>query len=238
MIGIYKITSPTGKVYIGQSVNLKKRINQYKNLNCKRQPLIYRSLLKYGVDAHTFEIIEECVIEQLNNRERYYQDLFNCLSNGLNCSLVNTYILPKVMSEDTRRKISRSRTGIIFSDTHIENIRRARIGSTTPQKTKDILRVKSLAAGCKPPSWKGKVKTPEHMKNIADKLRGRTKSIEDNTITSNAMLNTILPYSTIVFDPLTGVCYYSIRDAGRCLGINHIALNKRIKKGKTHLVFA
>lgn len=26
MIGIYKITSPTGRIYIGQSVNIKKKV--------------------------------------------------------------------------------------------------------------------------------------------------------------------------------------------------------------------
>ena len=30
MIGIYKITSPDKKIYIGQSVNLKRRLKDYK----------------------------------------------------------------------------------------------------------------------------------------------------------------------------------------------------------------
>ena len=33
--GIYKITSPNGRVYIGQSINLKNRENQYKNIKVK-----------------------------------------------------------------------------------------------------------------------------------------------------------------------------------------------------------
>ena len=48
MIGIYKITSPSGKIYIGQSKDIEKRFKAYKNLKCKGQPYIYRSLLKYG----------------------------------------------------------------------------------------------------------------------------------------------------------------------------------------------
>ena len=35
--GIYKITSPTGKIYIGQSANIKSRITNYKNARCKCQ---------------------------------------------------------------------------------------------------------------------------------------------------------------------------------------------------------
>src|ERR1700748_2867555 len=139
MIGIYKITSPTGRIYIGQSNNVKLRISYYKHLRCKTQPRIYRSLLKYGVENHTFEIIEVCSIDKLNERERYYQKLFKCLTKGLNCSLVNTSTKKFVHSKSTKNKISKSRTGIIFSETHCENIRKAQTGKITPQKNKDIL---------------------------------------------------------------------------------------------------
>lgn len=61
MIAIYKVTSPSGKLYIGQSWNIKKRFgDDYGNLNgCKPQKLLYRSFLKYGVKNHKFEVINE-----------------------------------------------------------------------------------------------------------------------------------------------------------------------------------
>ena len=46
--GIYKLTSPSGKCYIGQSINLDKRLNMYRLLHCKAQTHLYRALLKYG----------------------------------------------------------------------------------------------------------------------------------------------------------------------------------------------
>lgn len=60
MIGIYKITSPSNKVYIGQSRNIKRRFRQYRNLNCKSQNKLYCSFIHYGIDRHIFEIIEIC----------------------------------------------------------------------------------------------------------------------------------------------------------------------------------
>lgn len=75
-IGIYKITSPSGKVYIGQSIDITYRKYRYKHLKCKFQPKIYNSLLKYGFENHQFEIIEECSLEQLNERESYYKQQF------------------------------------------------------------------------------------------------------------------------------------------------------------------
>lgn len=88
MIGIYKITNPNGKNYIGQSINIEKRFNQYKKLTCKNQVILYRSLLKYGVENHIFEVIEECNIEILNERERYWQDFYNVIEKGLNCKTI------------------------------------------------------------------------------------------------------------------------------------------------------
>lgn len=75
-IGIYKITSPSGKIYIGQSINIIKRFKNYKCLSCKDQPIIFNSFKKYGVENHIFEIIEECAVEQLNEREIYWKQYY------------------------------------------------------------------------------------------------------------------------------------------------------------------
>ena len=72
MIGIYKITSPTGKIYIGQSNNIENRKKFYKRLDCINQIKLYNSLLKYSWKQHIFEVIEECTLEQLNEREIYW----------------------------------------------------------------------------------------------------------------------------------------------------------------------
>ena len=85
MVGIYKITNPNNKVYIGQSIDIEKRFKQYKRYSCKAQPKLYNSLNKYGVENHIFEIIKKCNIEELNTKERYYQEKYNAIQNGLNC---------------------------------------------------------------------------------------------------------------------------------------------------------
>jgi len=73
-IGIYKITSPNGKIYIGQSTNINNRwYKDYKNLNCGGQIKLYNSLNKHGWDKHIHEVIEECSLEQLDKREIYWK---------------------------------------------------------------------------------------------------------------------------------------------------------------------
>lgn len=84
--GIYKITSPSGKIYIGQSTDVYNRIYRYKNHSCEKQRLLYRSLLKHGWDKHKFEVIHECLQNELNELEKYYVDLFQTFNSkhGLN----------------------------------------------------------------------------------------------------------------------------------------------------------
>jgi len=109
-IGIYKITSPSGKIYIGQSVNIALRWNQYKLLyKTIMGPKLYHSLKKYGYDNHTFEVIEECNAEQLDEREIYWGQHYNVLTEaGLNLKLgeSNGYY-----SDETKQKMSEALMG-------------------------------------------------------------------------------------------------------------------------------
>jgi group I intron endonuclease len=109
MIGIYKIINPNGKVYIGQSVRLQYRKNQYKNLNVPQQPKIYNSIKKYSWENHIFEVIEECSIEQLNERETYWKQYYLDQVKGdwnllLFCGMYDNGSGP--LSEETKQKIS------------------------------------------------------------------------------------------------------------------------------------
>lgn len=86
--GVYKITSPSGKIYIGESKNIYKRWADYRALNCVQQVKLYNSFRKHGVKNHTFEILEECDFKDLLCVERYWQDEFKATSKeGLNCFL-------------------------------------------------------------------------------------------------------------------------------------------------------
>lgn len=86
--GIYKITSPSGKIYIGQSIDIEKRWNHYRRMHCKRQPCLYNSFLKYGYDNHIFEMIftiNQPNLDVLTKLESAYIKHYDCISpNGLN----------------------------------------------------------------------------------------------------------------------------------------------------------
>ena len=81
--GIYKITNQlNNKPYIGQSIDIARRWSEHKsrafekNANCYYNPL-YCAIRKYGINNFKFEVIEECLVEDLNEREKYYIKSFN-----------------------------------------------------------------------------------------------------------------------------------------------------------------
>ena len=85
---------------------LEKRISQYKKLHCKSQRKLYGSFIDYGTENHVFEIILECDISEMNDKERYYQDLFDCVDSGLNCRLTTSRCKSGKVSDSTRKKMS------------------------------------------------------------------------------------------------------------------------------------
>jgi group I intron endonuclease len=123
MIGIYKITNPKGKIYIGQTIDFKRRVYQYRKLNCNEQPKLYNSLKKYGFDNHTFELIHECQIGNLTILERYYQELYKTIENdNLNCFLVTTNDKTGKHTEETKNKISVAMKGKKKTIEHISKL--------------------------------------------------------------------------------------------------------------------
>lgn len=155
MICIYKITSPSNKIYIGQTINYKSRLWYYMKLRCKQQIRLYNSFNKHGVKNHIFEIIEECEIELLNERERYWQEFYDVIdkNTGLNCVLTKTTDRSGKMSEETRQKLIRNNTRPMLGKQHSKETR---------------LKMSS--------SSKGKQKSKEHKTSISKGLLGNTYS--------------------------------------------------------------
>jgi len=58
VFGIYKVTNPLGEVYIGQSNNIERRWEEHKKTAGDADHKFYASIKKYGVEHHTFEIVE------------------------------------------------------------------------------------------------------------------------------------------------------------------------------------
>ena len=114
--GIYCIKNIiTNKKYIGQSVNINDRwrrhISELEH-NSHHNDYLQKSWNKYGINCFKFYVLEYCDVENLDEREIYYIDLYNTLdrefgynlkSGGQNSSCTYTEEVRKRMSESAKQ---------------------------------------------------------------------------------------------------------------------------------------
>lgn len=86
---IYLITNDiNSKVYVGQTIqSLKKRFNGhccYSKSDKSINMYIKRAIHKYGRDKFHISLLEECSIESMNEREKYWIDFFDSYNKGYN----------------------------------------------------------------------------------------------------------------------------------------------------------
>lgn len=114
---IYRIISPTGKIYIGQTIDFELRIKHYQKLRCKNQTKLYYSLNKHGFKNHAIGIVRECSHEELNKFEKYYIDLWNTFNSKFGLNLRDGGDGHGKMSDESKKKMSLSRIGKKLSET-------------------------------------------------------------------------------------------------------------------------
>jgi group I intron endonuclease len=176
MPGIYKWTSPTNRVYVGQSKDLDKRKKWYMSdgIRNAQMPKLKRSFNKYGIDNHIYDIIEHCTIEQLDEKEIHWGLFYNTLEHGLNCKLGEQN---SIFSESTKRKMSAARKGIPLSPEHQAN----RIISLQKYWDRQAVirdeknRIQEEIQRNKPPFHH----TPETKKRISEKTTGVPKHTKE-----------------------------------------------------------
>lgn len=86
MIGIYKIVNEiNGKVYIGQSIHIEQRIKEhFYKAKCEKDisynSILHQAIRKYGTENFSWEVLEECSVEDIDKKEQYYINKYNSLS--------------------------------------------------------------------------------------------------------------------------------------------------------------
>lgn len=88
--GIYKITNKDyiNECYIGQSVNISERFKQHikagLGIDNNGTNKLYKAMQQNGVWNYTFELLEECPRNLLNEKEKFYIELYESDKVGLN----------------------------------------------------------------------------------------------------------------------------------------------------------
>lgn len=108
--GIYKITNPNNRIYVGCTDDFLERLDTYRRGGNKNQKKIHRSLKKHGVHNHLFEILEvideqdkQLLNTKLGDKEIYWGMLFDVLNkNNLTLKLGRRATL---FSQETKDQI-------------------------------------------------------------------------------------------------------------------------------------
>lgn len=192
--GVYAVKLiDDGRIYIGQSVNIDNRLrNHLSSLRHEHHHNKYlqNAFNKYGENSFSFSIIEMVPVKDLDDREKYWiSELssdnpffgFNLVSGGNSNKTtpqivrikISNGLRGRILTYDTRKKISDSRLGMKFSDSHKAAIRKSKTGVNNPgygkKRTEKTRLLMSIAQ-------KGKVLSAEHRANISKAMKGRSWS--------------------------------------------------------------
>lgn len=188
MIAIYKILSPTGKVYIGQSIDIGRRFRQYKYSikNC-HQIKLKASIQKYGIKAHFFSIEyqfpNDVTTDVLNRYEKFYMDQHK----EVGCEMMNIREAGSngAISQETKNKISKSlkgvpkeRRGYKISEEHRQAIIQANTGRKMPPRKPEWYEKQRAVMKGKASAMRGKKHTDISKIKMRDSAIGRKVSPE------------------------------------------------------------
>ena len=171
---IYKVRNLiNGKIYIGQTTrSLNSRIYGHKRDSIKFKNIkFYRATNKYGWDNFEFSIIDDSAktLEELCNLEKYYIEKFDSYKNGYN-STTGGEISP-MLFEETRKKLSKTLKGRIFSDEHRKKISESKLGKTGTPHTEEHKNYMSRI-------MQGRKFNKEHIENMRKANLGKKQSKE------------------------------------------------------------
>lgn len=135
--GVYTITSPSGRQYVGSAVSFKRRWRQHRNAlsagrhHCKG---LQAAAYKYGTESLRFDIValvprtSLAAVEQEQMDERRGLGLYNSLPAAYTC-------LGRVLSEESKHKISVKLKGRVFTPEWREAMRLAQVGKRQSAET-------------------------------------------------------------------------------------------------------
>jgi group I intron endonuclease len=100
---------PTGKKYIGQTVNEERRKWRHKH-DCKNgvDYKFYRAVRKYGWENFIYGVIEEYDVDFLGEQEEFFIAKYDSCDNGYNSTTGGEGVRGFIPSEETRKKMSES----------------------------------------------------------------------------------------------------------------------------------
>lgn len=157
----YIVNTINGKMYVGQTINFKKRIKEHEYSD----QYIDRAIKKYSWENFLCGVIKSCASkDEMDKWEKFFIIALNTKSNGYNLTDGGEGIVGLERTPEHCAKISVAKKGKPFSPEHCANIAEGKKGKThSPEHNAKI--------GA---TLKGIPKSHEHRKNIVKAKRGKS----------------------------------------------------------------
>jgi group I intron endonuclease len=239
---IYKLTSPNGKCYIGQTWDFEKRIKYYKSYSCTNQIKLLNALKKYKFEKFSTEIMEEGIEkqEEMDTKEKYFIKLFDSIENGYNLTeggkggkmseetklKMSISHKGKKFSEEHKSKISKSNRGKIITEEQKQALREYRTGKITKEETKIKIRESSKK------TWE--LKGEDYKKDFGKNVSMRQKGVKfsDERKKAISLSKKGKPAKNRIRININGIIYNSIKEASISLGVSPTTIHNRLKTDK------
>ena len=174
-IVVYQIENLiSGKLYIGITVNLKRRMNDHFNESKRNRQYIHNAINKYGKENFIYKIIDYGNSwKELEEKEIYWIDKLNTYKNGYNNTLGGDGTLGFIPNKKSRDKMSKAAIGKKATKQAKENMSKAQKGRIVSKEARKNI---SKAAIGRIPWNKGKTyklspHTEERKKQITEDLK-------------------------------------------------------------------
>lgn len=182
---IYRITcTENNKVYIGQTKNKRKRIDEHKydlRHNIHHSIYMQRAFNKYGEKSFKFEIIEECSEFDVDEKECYWIKKYNSTNKNYGYNSESGGNKNKILSKETKSKLSiKGKNRYITHYKYInskEAIKKRSISNTGKKRSDEFRKRMSEIASNRigeKNSFYGKTHTEETKKKISLANKGGT----------------------------------------------------------------
>ena len=202
----------TGDFYIGQSINLGLRFQNYFNLSylkSRENLIISRAFIKYGYSNFSLTILEYCDKSELLKREQYYLDK---LGPQYNILKIAGSSLGHTLSEETKTKISKALKGVYIGNQSYW------FGKSLNEETKKLMSLKKV--GVNNPLY-GKIHSEKTKELMKLKAIGRKHSEDTKLKMSAKRGNPVYVYEKCSSEGFKLIgSFVSIRRSDKFLGIS------------------
>lgn len=179
---LYRLTSPSGRAYIGIAKNVRKRWQEHENASrCGSKCALHLAIKKYGFDKFTKEILVTSTFSYVKEMEvKAIAAYSTMVPAGYNMTAGGDGTFGRIATESQKQRMSLAHKGRAFTEEHKLKLSLAHKGKTMPDDQKQKIRA-TLKATPRGPEWGkniSKAKKGVSQTDEARKIRAESQKLK------------------------------------------------------------